>query len=298
MAKAAVKDKAPAKVAEPEVKKQEVVTTRAEGVNTPPAHLAAQLAESTGRGVSTARDDNVIPLIYVLQKSSPVTDERSDDYVEGAKAGELWVRGTDRVIKGVDGLLIQPCVFLKCWIEWGPKRGDGFKGRHADRPGDAAEKELPNEKGELQFHWVRANGNLVVETREHYVLDEEGNAFVIPFTSTGHTVSRTWMALMNSFRDGRGKPYDSFARRYRLTTVRKEKAGNSWYVIKATDEGWVPTAEAYDRGRALYDAVMSGEKTADVPVDDGGDEGIGGTGGNSSGLSAEEANERAEGAGI
>lgn len=234
-----------------------------------PAHLADRLAKSEGRGVSTARDDNVIPLLYVLQKSSPCTDERSDQYVKGAKAGELWIRGTETIFDGMKGILAQPCAFIKCWIEWGPKRGDGFKGRHADRPDDAEEVEVKDDQGRPQIVWQRPNKNIVVETREHYCLIGP-DAIVIPMTSTGHGVSRAWMQLMNQFRDERGRPLDSFARQYRLTTVRKEKDGNSWYVIKAVDAGWV-SAEQYDRGLLLFQAVMAGEKVAEAPEESGSD---------------------------
>jgi hypothetical protein len=232
-----------------------------------PAYLAARLAASEGRGVSTARDDNIVPLLLVLQKSSPQTDERADTYVKGAKAGELWVRGTDKIISGTEGIEVQPCAFWKGWLEWGPKRGDGFKGRHNERPDDAFEKEVLDDQGRPQIVWARPNNNILVETREHYVL-VGADAYVIPFSSTGHTVSRTWMQLMNQFRDQSGKPLDSFARKYRLTTVRKEKDGNSWYVIKAVDAGWVESAQQYDLGLALYQAVMSGEKVAEAVEED------------------------------
>lgn len=237
--------------------------TVAPPVGAVPAHLADRLKASEGRGVSSAREDNIVPLIYVLQKSSPCTDERAESYVPGAKAGELWVRGTEKLFSGINGVEVQPCAFLKCWIEWGPKRGDGFKGRHNDRPDDAFEKEVVDEQGKPKMVWARPNGNVLVETREEYVLIGR-DAFVIPFTSTGHTVHRNWMSLMNQFRDGSGKPFDSFARKYRLTTLKKEAGGNSWYTIKAVDAGWVESAEQYDLGLALNQAVMSGEKVADA----------------------------------
>jgi hypothetical protein len=217
--------------------------------------------------VSRSRDDNIIPLIYILQKGSPQIEERSDNYVKGAKPGEFWIRGTDNIFSGTTGILVQPCAFLKCWIEWGPRRGDGFKGRHNFRPDDAREKQIKDEQGRPRIVWARPNGNIVVETREHYVLIDD-DAFVIPFVSTGHTVSRTWMALMNQFRDSSGNPYDSFSRMYHLTTIRKEKDGNSWYMIKAADGGWVPTENQFDRGLSLHQAVMSGEKVADQPSEE------------------------------
>ena len=235
-------------------------TSTAPGV---PAHLAAKIAASEGRGVSTARDDNILPLVYVLQKGSPCVDERSEAFVPGAKPGELWVRGTEKVISGTKGWVVQPCAFLKCWIEWGAKRGDGFKARHPERPDEAEEKVVKDDQGRDQTVWAMPNGNVVVETREHYVLDGK-DAYCIPMTSTQHTVSRGWMSMMNQFRDDAGRPLDSFARKYLLTTIKREKDTNTWYVIKVADAGWVDTAEQYDTGAALYQAVMSGEKVADT----------------------------------
>jgi hypothetical protein len=257
---------APKKAEAPPPKKENLPAVQHTGAGVP-AHLAAKLAASAGRGVSTAREDNILPLVYVLQKGSPCVDERNEGYVKGAKPGEFWVRGTEKVISGKDGWLVQPCAFLKCWIEWGAKRGDGFKARHPERPDEAQEKMIKDDQGRDQMAWVMPNGNVVVETREHYVLDG-ADAYVIPMTSTQHTVSRGWMALMNQFRDDAGRPLDSFARVYRLTTVQREKDTNKWYVTKVVDAGWVETAEQYDRGAALYQAVMSGEKVAETPDDD------------------------------
>ena len=123
---------------------------------------------------------------------------------------------------------------------------------------------VKDDQGRDRMAWVMPNGNVVVETREHYVLDGK-DAYCIPMTSTQHTVSRGWMSLMNQFRDDAGRPLDSFARKYLLTTIKRTKDQNEWYVIKVSDAGWVDTAEQYDTGAALYQAVMSGEKVAENP---------------------------------
>src|SRR6202035_3091033 len=58
----------------------------------PPAALADRMKADAGRGVSTAQEDNQVPLIYVLQPLSPQVDKRSEQYVEGAEPGDLWLR--------------------------------------------------------------------------------------------------------------------------------------------------------------------------------------------------------------
>lgn len=258
-----------AKAPEPEPKKETLPAKTVSSSSQVPDHLRGVLSESSGRGVSTARDDVIIPMAYALQKGHTQTDERDESYIEGAKPGEIWLRGSATPIhNGREGVLFQPVDFMKVWIEWKPNR-EGFAGRHTSRPKDAKEAEIIIE-GKPRIVWQRGNENLVVETREHYgffITPGEGaQAYMIPMSSTQHTVSRQWMALMGQFRDNRGKPLDSFAKIYRLKTVRREKDGNSWYVFEAKDERWA-TAEEYAAGLALYNSIAAGEKVA-APYDD------------------------------
>ena len=227
-----------------------------------PDHLREALAESTGLGVSTSQDDNIIPMVYLLQKGSPQVDERDDDYVDGAKPGEIWLKGSLNPIRsGSDGILFQPCAFEKFWVEWKPNRG-GYVNRHKHCPADAEEITVKNDKGEDVQVWARPNKNQLVETRYHYGF-VGAEPYVIPMSSTQHTVSRTWMSLMNQFKDARGNPLDSCAKLYRLTTVRREKDGNNWFVFKVDDGGWA-TVEQYRAGLAFGKAILAGEKRADI----------------------------------
>ena len=118
--------------------------------------------------------------------------------------------------------------------------------------------------------WVRPNGNTVVETRQHMGC-ADGEAYVMPFSSTGHTVSRMWMQMMNQqVIPGSGKVAPSWAKCYTLTSTERTKDGNSWYVFKVSDngkDGWVKTKEEYERGRALYEAFAGGEKRAAAAED-------------------------------
>lgn len=271
-----VKGGASAKTPASEDKKPSVPATIDKTRTQVPDHLRERLAASQGRGVSTSREDTIIPMAFVFQKSHSQVDERSDDYVEGAKPGEIWLKGSVTPVRdGEKGELFQPCAFLKAWIEWKPARG-GFVNRHKDRPSDAREVEIKDDQGRPKIVWQRPNGNILVETREHYGFFGD-EPYMIPMSSTQHTVSRNWMALMGQFKGGDGRPLDSFAKVYLITTARREKEGNNWYVFKADDAGWA-TAEQYDRGAVFHDAIMSGEKKAadyedGGPVDDAGDPG-------------------------
>lgn len=248
------------KTPEPDKTKNLPATKPAPGAVAIPDHLKGALAASTGRGISTSRDDTIIPMAHVFQKGHTQTDERDESYVEGAKPGEIWLKGSVVPVRsGVKGELFQPVAFMKVWIEWKPKRA-GFAGRHDKRPEDAYEGLIQNDAGEERPAWLRPNGNVLVETREHYGFFGD-EPYMIPMTSTQHTVSRTWMSLMGQFKDERGKPLDSFAKVYLLTTTRREKDGNSWYVFKVDDAGWATLAQ-YERGASFFDSIMSGEKRA------------------------------------
>lgn len=225
-----------------------------------PAEISSFLLEDSGKGVSFAQEDNIVPLIYLLQANSPALKKSSPNYLEGSAAGDIWKRNSihQQLIKGEEGFLFQPCHFEKVWLEWRPNRG-GFAGSHPERPSDAKETEIMHE-GKPRLIWVRKNGNQVVETRQH-VGFANGEAYVISFSSTGHTVSRTWMQMMNQqYIPGTNKIAPSFSRLYKLTSVERTKDANSWFVFKVEDAGWVTKREDYEKGKALHEAFTRGEK--------------------------------------
>jgi hypothetical protein len=243
-----------------ERKGSEVVPIRGGGV---PAHLANDLDKHAGRGTSQAQEDNLVPLVYILQAQSPQLNRRNPAFIEGSEPGGIWLRNAaDPVVPGEKGIIFQPCHFHKDWVEWIPRdKGGGFVARHADIPNDARRTEDPQNPSRVRF--VRPNGNEVIETRYHVGLVHRGDdrmPYVIPLTSSGHTVSRTWMQLMNTFRTPGGKIAPSFARLYRLTTAERTNAAGTWFTWKVDDLGWVPTGEDFKAGAALADAAEAGTK--------------------------------------
>jgi hypothetical protein len=244
----------------------------------PPAHLAQYAAEDAGKGTSQAAEDNLVPLVYVLQPMSPQVDRRDAAYVEGAEPGDIWLRNAPpghELVKGNVGILAQPCYFYKDVSEWVPRddgggKGNGFVGRHAvDRaalvPGAVQDPEDPN-------HWTSAGGDHdLVETRNHVMLVHvPGRAlrYLLPLSSTGHSVSRAWMSKMNDkvVQDGdaKGKPYPSYAYLYRLTTEQRSNAQGKWFSLVAEDERWA-TPDEYLSGRRLNELFAAGELRAEAP---------------------------------
>lgn len=229
-----------------------------------PGPLADLMKEDVGKGLSQAQEDNLVPLIYVLQALSPQVSTRNNAYLEGAEPGMFWMRNAaEPLVDGEEGIVVQPCYFTKAWNEWVPRaKGGGFIARHADCPKDAEQVEDQNNPNKIKF--MRPNGNEVIETRNHVirVLTKSGHAvpFILPFSSTGHTTSRQWMTMMNDYG---GAP--SFARKYRLKTRERSNAAGTWFAIDVKDEGWV-TPEEYLAGRKLHDQFVEGTKVAEAPA--------------------------------
>ena len=232
-----------------------------------PSFLAAAAADDAGKGVSNAAEDNIVPLVYLLQANSPQCNPRGPEHVENGISGNIWLRGSGLpAIDGEAGLLVQPCFFSKTWIEWRLPRGSGLAGVHANKPDDAYEAPDP-EKPERTIWLRKSNGNQLVETRNHvvrvHISPDNIMPFVVPLSGSGHTVSRNWMMLMGAKKIGTGQA-PSWASMYRLTTKLKTKGADTWNIFQVEDAGWVQSQADYESGKALHEAFAKGEKQADI----------------------------------
>jgi hypothetical protein len=245
-------------------KQGEIVTTTRNQVELPPGLSLEEIDNYGGAGTSQKAEDNVVPLVYILQSNSPQVGSRNPEYIQDAAPGDIWLRNAPvPVIDGELGIVVQPCFFAKHIVEWVPRSaGGGFVASHADMPSDAEEYTHP-ETGAKKLR-RKSNGNDLVETRYHGVLID-GAPYIIPFSSTGHTVSRGWMQLMNNFKLPSGKTAPSWLHRYRLTTkVRSNKAGE-WFVFNVAHLGPVATADEFREGEMLFKMLSSGEKIVGEP---------------------------------
>lgn len=257
--------------------------------------LDKAIESDKGGGLSKDAADNMVPLIYLLQSGSPQVKNGEAARIEGAEAGDIWLRGAEKqIIKAKDGIVFQPCHFYKELIEWLPERG-GFVARHdielmkvekgkVTFVGDLADvKEVQDPKNPDRKIYARENGNAIVETRCHagYVY-EEGfmpMPFIINLSSTGHTFSKQWMFLMNS-QTYKGKQVDkSWVFLYRMKTTLKKNNKGSWYMYTAIKErgvGFLGTdkedkvqgAKEYNLGKSLFEAMIAGTMKAETPIAD------------------------------
>lgn len=230
--------------------------------------LYTEAAPIAGFGTSQDKADNLIPFLVILQDGSPQVKKRDPGYIEGAEPGMIMRTDIKRVYSGKDGVVFQPCYFQKKWVEWVPRDtggggGAGFVATYDRMPPQGVQKpDNPN-------HWKMPSGNDLVETRYHFgnLLDPDAGQIsqcVIGMSSSQHTVSKSWMALMNQFRIGGSVIAPSFFRAYRLTTAERKNAKGTWFVFKPDDLGWL-SKDLRELGHTLYTAVASGEKTAADP---------------------------------
>jgi hypothetical protein len=229
-----------------------------------PAELDNLTAQDVGRGVSTKPEDQLFPLIYVLQSNSPVCEKRRSEYIEGAEPGHFWLRGAVNPIRsGVDGLNVIPCGMVRCFLEWMPNRG-GYVGRHEQRPDDA-EPTIITDGGRDKELLVRANGHIIQDTREFFLL-VDGQAYALGCYGTKHTFARQWQTYFNQFKHPRtGGLMPSFSRRYRLTTAPAGNDLGKWFGLKFHDLGWLTDKDEYAAARAINDVVEQGRAQGEAP---------------------------------
>jgi len=243
-----------------------------------PAWLEDHMDEDAGKGLSKDSADNLVPLIYLLQPTSPQAEPRNPAYIEGAQPGMIWLKNhADGIIDGEnEGMLVQLCHFSKGVLEWISRDdGGGFVARHEKMPENAERVQDPDDPRIVRY--ATPDGHELIETREHVVRvflpNGEKWAAVIPMAGTQHSVSRGWMTMMNG-KLVSGKSAPIFAGLYRLRSTYKTNKKGSWFLWTVSDEGWV-SPEDYVEGKNLFAAFSQGDKTAnyveEAGIDDAGD---------------------------
>lgn len=226
--------------------------------------IASLVGDGGGRGVSTKPEDNIVPLVRILQSNSPQCIRGHAQQVEGAEPGDFWLKDSGLpTIPGDTGMLVMACAFDKMWVEWQPDRA-GFVAQHKERPAEARMVRQMADGGEKNV-WEMLNGNTVVETRYHYLIGATsfyaGRAFVLPLSSTGHTASKKWMALQTAFRYPNGKTADAWARHWLLTSYPDSRKKGNFFSLRVEDRGWVTNTAEWKAGEAMFNAITTGEKT-------------------------------------
>lgn len=247
--------------------KQQLTTVKGGAVTKSVMDAAAKYA---GKGISDRQEDNIVPLVYLLQSNSPQTQKGAEKYLKGATGGAIWLRNAPEganVFDGEEGIVFQPCHFSVCWIEWLPNRG-GFVARHASRPEAAALVDVEREDGTIAKRWEMPNGNVVAESREYAGFVYAGEdadraddmAYTIPFGGTNLTVAKQFMTSMRNEKLPNGDRAPLFANKYLIKTKLRSRGKFNWFVYEIDKVGPVETVEEIERGNALADAFSTGVK--------------------------------------
>jgi len=240
--------------------------------NHQPAYYSDQMPEGYApgakTGISDRPEDNLIPMIVVLQPLSPQLDENSSKYIEDAKAGMILLRNSpgSGMVEGETGFDFQQCDYRPIWIEWiDRERGGGFVARYADKNGAP---DLAGVKKHATDRFLYVNpqtGNKISNHHNHvgFVLGpHEPLPALISFKGAGITESRNWMTMMPRKRPD-GSPADACDVVFRIVSVKKENSKGRWYDLKAAKRlGWV-TADQQRMGRELAEQFRAGEVNAD-----------------------------------
>lgn len=228
--------------------------------------------QDAGKGVSTDVADNVVPLLKVLQALSPqCIKQKTESYIKGAEAGMIWARGEKQVWNGEEeGIRVVPCYYERVWMEWGPKLGDGLKGRHRngtdDTPRELGAELKANSEGKEV--WTLPNGNILSDTREHVVLVldkySEPTPFVLPMTGSNIGTSRNWHPVMNKKKTKKGNKAASYRFVYQLTSVAKSKDQFNWHQMAITDLEERTSDDVYLLAREIFNDFSGGKLVSDV----------------------------------
>jgi hypothetical protein len=217
-----------------------------------PTELDQLTQQDAGKGVSSAFEDQLTPIINVLQINSPQVDARGPEYIAGAEPGKFWLRGA--VVPIRETIDVIPCGQLHSFLEWRAGR-QGLVGRHAELP-DNVEIEIDASSGRRMF--VRPDSkNVLQDTRELYLL-VDGAPFMLPCYGTRHTFARAWQSHFNQLKHPKTSDVlPSFAKRYRLSTVFASNAKGRWFNVTFTEIGWTPLPE-YQQAKALAENIARG----------------------------------------
>ena len=241
------------------------------GADQVPDYVRAQ--KQQGRGTSQKAEDNLVPMVAVLQPLSPQLNKQNQmKYIPGAEVGDILIRGLEPPVR--KEVLFQHCHFSKSIVEWIPRpKGGGFVGRHLSWPSDMTQTKSEDGRRTIM---ATKEGNHLIETRYHvgHIILEDGSMlpYIIPFSSTGHTVSRGWMNMMNAVKVEGGSVPDAWTRLYMLNTVQRQNAAGVWYVINPQPAGWASKEQAM-KGEDLWQSFEKGDKQLGEEEDTGMDAG-------------------------
>jgi hypothetical protein len=220
---------------------------------------AVNLEQYTGQGMEGAEAaDFAIPYVICLQKLSPQIDT-----VDGAKPGYILETAGNRLFnQDGAGLQVIPCYFRKDMVEWKPREsGGGLVAAHGWNE-TLMQSTTKNDRGQM----ILPNGNILVDTKYHYVLMPTAEGLiraVISMSSTQLKKSRKWLTMMQMRQAPKtgGGTYNppSFAYFYNLKTVNEENDKGKWVGWAIENGPMVTDKELLVEAIKFYRSIMAGD---------------------------------------
>lgn len=221
------------------------------------------LLQDSGAGYDEANKDSyAIPFLTILQDLSPQVKKLKTGYIPGAKPGEIF--NTVTLVREPD-IWVIPCYFSQKYIEWVPRNDKDADGKSGFVGSHAANTPLLRTTTKDGSKNVLPNGNHLVDTREHYVLQMNNDGTytqaLIAMKSTGLKISRRWMAQMRAgVIEVKGRIIDPpmYAWCYKLGVVEEANDEGSWYQWTVLDKGRVVDMQGYERAKAFAGMMKDG----------------------------------------
>lgn len=252
--------------------KAEIAKVEEQAIANVPVEI--DFSADAGAGMENIDKDTLaIPFIKVLQSNSP---ECEPGKVEGAQQGLFFNTITKEVFKEI---YVIPCAYQRRFIRWAPRQtGQGFKGEYLPTEIEAGKIEgMDNINGYVMFDVPKGANpfddkgkplyDVARDTRSHFVLykSASGNwgAAIISMAGSLVKKSKRWMSLISGIelKDAKGRPFRpaSYSHVYKLSSVKEEKAGNSWWSFDVTLAGKVDDADAYSKAGEFHKQIVAGD---------------------------------------
>lgn len=249
------------------------------------AQMAAMVAaDATSNATGFEEADSsafAIPFIQILQSGSPQCKRSEGAYIPGAHEGMFFNTVTQELFEGEDvtddktgevkkgGILLIPCHFTQRFIEWKLRdEGGGFVAEH--KPTDPIV--LTTTKDEENRDRL-PNGNVLVDTRNHYVLhvkpDGTYDPAVVTMSSTQLKKSRNWMSKMQKLKikvAGKFAVAPMASHLYAAKTVAESNEKGAWMGWAIALSGPVADPALYAAAQDFRTAIIQGIAKAAPPA--------------------------------
>ena len=205
----------------------------------------------------SSTDDLALPFLKVLSQLSPQCNKTSNNYVEGSEPGMIYNTVSGSLYDGEQGIDIIPCHYKREFIEWG-ERGKGSGAPVAIHGADFDISQAPRDSN---YQNRMANGNVIDETANHYVLVVSENGYeqaLITMKATQRKVSRKWNSMMLGLKmQGKNGPFTppSYSHTYKLRTVPQSNSKGTWFGWDIQKIGPVSDKGIYEAAKSFSQAV-------------------------------------------